>query len=52
MYKYQVIAFRYNILPSYMYYLELIFTFTFSSLKRHEIIAIIYRFIDHIVEIR
>ena len=41
LYNYQVHAYFYNVLPSYMYmyYLELIFMFTFSSLKRHEIIV-------------
>ena len=52
LYNYQVFAFRYNALPIYMYYLEFIYTFTFSSLKRHEIIGIICYFIDQIVVIR
>ena len=43
LYNYQVHAFRNNVLPSYMYYLELIFTFTFPSLKRHEIIVMSFK---------
>ena len=53
-YNRQILAFRFNALPSYMYmyYHELIFTFTFSSLKRHESIVIICRFSDNKVVIR
>ena len=32
-------AFCYKVLPSYMYYPELIFTFTFSLIKHHETIV-------------
>ena len=52
MYNYHVVAFLFNALPSYMYYLELILTFSISSLKRHESIVIICRFSVNINVIR